>query len=87
MKITKKNGMVCLFDDEKVVKSILKASMDTDGEPISRKMAEALADEVFTRLTARHEIITTADTRACVYALLRERGFPKTAESYQNFKK
>ncbi len=87
MKITKKNGMVCLFDDEKVVKSILKASMDTDGESISRKMAEALADEVFTRLTARHEIITTADTRACVYALLRERGFPKTAESYQDFKK
>ena len=87
MKITKKNGMVCLFDDEKVVKSILRASKDTDGEPISRKMAEALADEVFTRLTARHEIITTADTRVCVYALLRERGFPKTAESYQDFKK
>jgi transcriptional regulator NrdR family protein len=87
MKITKKNGMVCLFDDEKVVKSILRASKDTDGEPISRKMAEALADEVFTRLTARHEIITTADVRACVYALLRERGFPKTAESYRNFKK
>ena len=87
MKITKKNGLVCLFDDTKVIKSILKACADTDGERISEKMAEALADEVLERLTARHDVITTADVRACVFALLLERGFPKTAESYRGFKK
>ena len=87
MKITKKNGMICLFDNEKVVKSILKASADTEDERISPKMADALTDEVFDRLTAQHEIITTAEVRDCVYALLKERGFPKTAESYESFKK
>ncbi len=87
MKVTKKNGLVCLFDDGKVIKSILKACADTDGEKIKKKMAEALADEVFERLTAQHDIITTADVRACVYALLLERGFPKTAESYKGFQK
>lgn len=87
MKVTKKNGMVVLFDDEKVIKSILKACEDTEGEKVSQKMAEALADEVLERLTERHEIISTADVRACVYALLKERGFPKTAESYKGFKK
>ena len=87
MKITKKNGLVCLFDDGKVVRSILKACADTEGERISEKMAGALADEVFERLTAQHDIITTADVRACVFALLRERGFPKTAESYRGFRK
>ena len=87
MKVTKKNGMVVLFDDEKVVKSILKACKDTEEETISQKMAEALADEAFDRLTAEQEIVSTADVRTCVYALLKERGFPKTAKSYQNFKK
>ena len=87
MKVTKRNGMVVLFDDEKVVKSILKACEDTEEEKISQKMAEALADEVLDRLTARHEIISTAEVRNCVYALLKERGFPKTAESYKGFKK
>lgn len=87
MKVTKKNGVVCLFDDEKVIRSIRKACADTEGENISPKMAEALADEVFERLTARHEIITTADVRACVFALLKERGFPKTAKSYKDFAK
>ena len=87
MKVTKKNGMVVLFDDEKVIKSILKACEDTEDEKISQKMAEALADEVFERLTADREIITTADVRSCVYALLKERGFPKTAKSYKGFKK
>ena len=87
MKITKKNGLICLYDNEKVARSILKASADTEDERISPKMADALTDEVFDRLIARHEIITTAEVRACVYALLKERGFPKTAESYEDFKK
>ena len=87
MKVTKKNGMVVLFDDEKVVKSILKACDDTEEEKISHKMAEALADEAFDRLTEEHDIISTADVRDCVYTLLLERGFPKTAKSYKGFKK
>lgn len=87
MKITKRNGVVSLYDDAKVAKSILRANADTEGEIVNPALAEALADEVFARLTARHQIITTAEVRACVYALLQEAGLPLTAESYQAFKK
>ncbi len=87
MKITKRNGVICLYDDEKVARSILRANADTEGETMSVKMADALADEAFSRLTAQHEWITTADVRACVFALLAERGFPKTAKSYKEYKK
>lgn len=85
MKITKRNGATCLYDDEKVARSILKASGDTEGETITPAAAAALADEVFARLTARHEIITTAEIRACVHDLLIERGQPETAKSYMEF--
>ena len=87
MKITKRNGTICLYDDEKVTRSILKANADASGETIPEAMAAALADEVFARLTARHEIITTAEVRACVFALLLERGLPETAACYMEFRK
>ncbi len=87
MKITKKNGTVRVYDDEKVIKSILKASNDAPDESIAPAVAAALADEVFARLTDENEIITTADVRACLYALLKERGFSQTAESYMAYLK
>ena len=50
MKVTKKNGKVVLFDDEKVVRSILKANAEVPGEAMMRKTAQRYANEVFDRL-------------------------------------
>ncbi len=87
MKITKKNGSLVMYDDEKVKKSILKANATVTGETISEKTAMTLADTVFDRLTEKESIISTAEIRDCVYALLKERSFPKTAEAYWAYKK
>ena len=87
MKITKRNGNLTMYDDEKVVNSILKANRDVSGEEITRAVAVNIADEVFSRLTAEKEIITTKDVRDCVYAILTERDCPKTAEAYAEYKK
>lgn len=87
MKITKKNGRVVVYDDEKVVKSILKANIDAMTEELSRKKAQILADEVFQRLTAEKNIISTGDVRAYTAAILREKGYPKTAKCYEEFKR
>ncbi len=87
MKITKKNGNVVLYDDEKVINSILKANAEAAGEELSRKKAAVLADEVFTRVTDRNDVIRTKDVRDCTAALLREKGYPKTAEFYLNYKR
>ena len=74
MKITKKNGNVVLFDDEKVARSILNANAAIAPETLSESEAAAIADEVFLRLAAATEIITTQDIRDCVNAVLQERG-------------
>ena len=87
MKITKRSGSVVLFDNDKVRASILKANAVVNGEMMSKKMAETIADEAFDSLTKERELITTAEVRAYVYALLKERGYPKTADAYWQFKK
>lgn len=87
MEITKKNGRVMLFDDEKVVCSILKANAEVPNEAMMRKTAQRYASEVFDRLTERYEIITTKEVRECVAEVLREKGKPQTAEHYLAFKK
>ena len=87
MKVTKKNGKVVLFDDEKVVRSILKANAEVPGEAMMRKTAQRYANEVFDRLTEQSEIITTDEVRRCVAEVLREKGRPQTAEHYLGFKK
>lgn len=46
MNVTKRNGMIMLYDTEKVVRSILKANVDTPEEELSRHMASYIADEV-----------------------------------------
>ena len=87
MKITKKNGNVVVYDDEKVINSILKANAGIQDEKISRKKAEVLADDVFARVTDQHDVIRTQDVRDCTAAILREKGYPKTAENYLNYKR
>ena len=87
MKVTKKNGKVVLFDDEKVIASILKANAEVPSEAMMRKTAQRYANEVFDRLTEQSEIITTGEVRRCVAEVLREKGRPQTAEHYLGFKK
>ncbi len=86
MKITKKNGNITVYDDQKVVKSILKANAETTLENISEKVAVALADDVFSQLTEKSEIITTKEIRNCVYETLLDRGYPETAKRYIEYK-
>ena len=87
MNVTKRNGMIMLYDTEKVVRSILKANVDTPEEELSRHMASYIADEVFTQLSRETEIITTNDVREHVYAKLCQMGLPKTAEQYALYAK
>lgn len=87
MKITKKNGTISVYDDERVIRSILRANAEVDEEQLSEREAAALADAVFARVTAGSEMISTADVRECVYAILRERGLPMTAERYMSYGK
>ena len=87
MKITKRNDNITLYDDEKLVRSILNANREVPREEMSEAVAARLADEVMAGLTADNEIITTAEIRAALYALLREKGYPLTAEHYMNYQK
>ena len=87
MKITKRNGSIVLFDDEKVKNSILKANACVSGEMLSAKKAGAIANEAFDSLMKEREMVMTAEVRAYVYALLKEKGYPKTAECYWTYKK
>ena len=87
MKITKRNGTISVYDDEKVVRSILNANVNVAGETISPALAAALANEVFNRLTKQNEIITTAEVRAYTFAHLQEKGLPGTANRYMEYRK
>ena len=54
MKITKKNGNETIYDDEKVINSILKANEETYEKSLSRAVAADIAAVVFSRLTAEN---------------------------------
>ena len=87
MKITKRNGTITIYDDEKVIASILRANAETAETLLDKKRAAAIADQVFLCLTERNEILTTADVRRCVDEILREHGFTETARHYMEFVK
>lgn len=87
MKITKKNGTISIYDDEKVTGSILRANAEVPEETITEAEAAAIADAVFARLTEENEIIATADVRACVQSILCERGLSETARHYMEYRK
>jgi len=86
MKITKRNGNIVFYDDEKVVKSILGANEGT-GEKLTAKQAEFLADAVLGRLIKNHSIVTTQMIRDGVYEALNEKDLWLTARRYIEYRK
>ena len=66
MKISKRSGSVVLYDDEKVVKSIMKANEETD-EELTVKSAEFLADAVLGRLIKNHTFVPPQMIKDGVY--------------------
>ena len=87
MKITKRNGNIVVYDDEKIIQSILKANAHTMGEYVSEKTAAYIAGDVFARLSASEDIFSTGDVRGCVYRALCEKGYPQTAKVYAEYRK
>lgn len=85
MKITKRNGNINIFDDDKVATSILKANAEVPLEELTKAEAYNIAEEVLNRLTAEEDIISTADIRTCVYQILLERNLPVTAQHYMEY--
>ena len=86
MKITKRNGNIVFYDDEKVVSSIMKANEGT-GEPLTVKQAEFLADAVLGRLIKENPIVTTQMIGDGVYNALNEKDLWLTARRYKEYKK
>ncbi len=86
MKITKRSGRLVVYDDEKLVKSIMKANEGT-GEELTERAAEYLTDVVIGRLAKEHSVITTQMIRDGVYNALKERDLWLTAKEYIEFKK
>ncbi len=87
MKVTKRNGNVVLFDDDKIVSSILKANAEVPTEDLSKQAAAFLAGEAIGRLAEREDIITTQDLRLGVEKRLYEKGYPLTAKRYMEYVK
>ena len=53
MKVTKRNGNVTIYDDDKIVTGILKANAEVPrGEDLSKAEAYNIAEECLNRLTA-----------------------------------
>ena len=86
MKITKRNGNIVIYDDEKVVNSILRANEGTD-EALTQKQAEYMADAVLGRLIKNNPIVTTQMIFDGVYEALQEKDLWLTARNYKEFKK
>ena len=86
MKVTKRNGKIMVYDDEKLVGSILRANAGT-GEELSPKAAAYLSDVVIGRLAKEHDIITTALIREETVRVLRENGLTLTAMRYKEYSK
>jgi len=84
MKITKRQGSIVLYDDEKLVNSMLRANAETT-EVLTPRTAAWLSDVVIGRLAKAHDIITTGMIREGVYEVLRENGLVMTAERYREY--
>ena len=55
---------------------------DLGVDEVAGEIQKVIAGEVFERLTDRKDIISTEDVRTCTAAILREKGYPKTADCY-----
>ena len=86
MKISKRSGSMVMYDDEKVVRSIMKANEETE-EPLTQKAAEFLADAVLGRLIKNNSFVTTEMIREGIYEAPKERGLWLTAKQYKEYKK
>ena len=86
MKIAKRSGNFVMYDDEKVVKSILRANEGT-GEALSARAAEYMADAVLGRLVRSNAIVTTQMISDGIYDALVQRDLWLTARQYKEFKK
>lgn len=86
MKITKRNGNIVIYDDEKVVNSIMLANKGT-GEALTTKQAEYMADAVLGRLIKKSPIVTTQMISDGVYEALQEKDLWLTAKNYREHKK
>jgi len=87
MKITKRNGNIVLYDDEKVINSILQANKDVPDEDVNREKAAYFAGEVFARLSGETDVPATGDVRCCVYEVLLGAGLTETAARYRDYRK
>jgi len=85
MYITKKDGRIVIFDNEKITNSILRANAGNDHEKLSPKRAAVLAEKVFELVVSENEVISTADVNRAVLRVLRENELPSTAESYESY--
>ena len=88
MKIIKRNGNTTIYDDQKIIRSILKAN-ESSGELIrlTEKEAANLAFHAMSRLTEDSEVISTKEIRDSVYAELCARELNETAKAYMDYKK
>ena len=84
MKITKRSGSIVLYDDDKLITSIMKANEGT-GEELSPRAAAYLSDVVLGRLVKEYDIITTKLIRESVISSLREQGYYLTAARYEEY--
>lgn len=87
MKVTKRNGNVVIYDDEKIIQSILAANACVKEEEISEKTAAYIAGAVFARLSGQADIFSTADVRREVYRMLLDKNYFLTAQKFMAFKK
>ena len=58
MKVTKRNGNMVIYDDQKNIKSILKANAEVACETISEKEAAAIVGQIFSTLAETSTIVT-----------------------------
>ena len=87
MKITKRNGNIVMYDDQKIVTSILKANAEVPGEDISKNEANAIVGQIFSKLAEKSNVISTQEIRDCTEELLKAKGYSLTAEHYVEYKK
>ena len=87
MKVKKRNGNIVLYDDKKMIASILNANSRSPLDMISERIAADIADEVIDRLAEKSSVISTKEIRECVYEVLCERGFHQTAKEYIEYVK
>ena len=86
MKIIKRFGNIVLDDDEKIVRSIMKANAETD-EELPESAAAYMADAVLGRLVKEYDTITTDHIREGVFRALNEKGLIMTAKRYMEYGK